>query len=241
MNPTISKTTAHLNEGGLNRLMHHGRHGMIIISANRSEIQSSNPNADLSKEYENYLGVTRQQNDEETAAKFLKERNQKAEASLLNDIKRAGYAYSKVFGGYHGGDDVTDSYEPSFVVYNHAPSHSNDYRNWESLKKFAIEMCAKYKQDSVYVQAPGEAPVYLDAQGNQANSSSSNNFKFNRDQEMFYTTTKRDKSNPQRFTADINFEAVIREGCIRTVNNPCDYEEGKRRRKSGEVFLLSDY
>ena len=72
MNPTISKTTAHLNEGGLNRLMHHGRHGMIIISANRSEIQSSNPNADLSKEYENYLAVTRQQNNEETAAKFLK-------------------------------------------------------------------------------------------------------------------------------------------------------------------------
>lgn len=241
MNPIISKTTTSITEGGLNRMMHHGRHGMIIISANRSAVRSDNPNADLSKEYEHYLAVTRQQPDEETEAKFLKERNKKAEASLLSDIKSAGYAYSKVFGGYHGSDDVVDEYEPSFVVYNHAPSHSNDYRNWEALKKFAIEMCGKYKQDSVYVQAPNEAPVYLDAQGNQANSSSSKNFKFNRDQEMFYTTTKRDKTQPQRFTADINFESVVREGRIRTVNSPSYFEDGERRRREGEVFLLSDY
>lgn len=60
MNPVISKTTTSITEGGLNRMMHHGRHGMIIISANRSAVRSDNPNADLSKEYEHYLAVTRQ-------------------------------------------------------------------------------------------------------------------------------------------------------------------------------------
>ena len=29
-----------LDEGGLNRIMYHGRHGFIVISANRSEIYS---------------------------------------------------------------------------------------------------------------------------------------------------------------------------------------------------------
>jgi hypothetical protein len=92
-------------------------------------------------------------------------------------------------------------------------------------------MCKKYKQESVYVQRPGEPPVYLDCDGNQMNSSSSDGFKFNRDQEEYFTTKSRDKSNPQRFTADIVFENLY------IPLRPGTYNENMRRRKSGEYIL----
>ena len=70
---------------------------------------------------------------------------------------------------------------------------------------------------------------YID--GNQMNSSSSDEFKFNRDQEEYFTTKSRDKSNPQRFTADIVFENLY------IPLRPGDYNERLRRIKSGEYIL----
>lgn len=221
-----------IDEGGLNRLKHHGRHGMVVLSANRSSIASDNPENDLSAEYEKFLrGSNGMETDsEETREMWLSRRNAEADKELLADIKKAKFAFTKAFGGYHGTDDVVDSYEPSYIVYNHAASHSNDYGNWDKLKLFAIAMCGKYKQDSVYVQAPGEPPVYLDRHGNQVSKSSTDNFKYNRDNETFYTTLKRDKTSPQRFTADIQFESIYH-----TV--PSSYNERVKRTYLGEVFL----
>lgn len=222
-----------LNEANLNRIMWHGRHGFIIISANRSSISSEyNPEIDLTSDYEDWLESQRMQDSEDSREVYLKDRNKKAEESLLNDIKSSNYAYSKVFGGYHPKEgDAVDSYEPSFIVYNHDRSHSNNEKNWEDLKKFAIDMCAKYQQDSVYIQAPNEAPVYVNRHGQVVSSKSSQNFKFNRDEEEFYTTAKRDKNNPQRFTADIQFE------CRYISAGPTSYVDRMKRSKNGEVFL----
>lgn len=47
--------------------------------------------------------------------------------------------------------------------------------NWKQLKQFAIMMCGKYKQDSVYIQAPGEAPVYMNEKGEVTSKRSSKN------------------------------------------------------------------
>ena len=102
---------------------------------------------------------------------------------------------------------------------------------FDYLEEFALEMCRKFKQDSVYVQRPGDPPVYLDGAGNQVNKTSSDNFKYNREKEQFYTTAKRDKSNPQRFTADIIFENMY------VPLRPADYNEKFRRIKSGEYIL----
>ena len=130
-----------------------------------------------------------------------------------------------------GQETVTDSYEPSYIIYNHARSHSNDYRDWDELKQFAIELCEKYYQDSVYVQAPDEAPVYLNRHGEVVSSNSSKNFKLNCDNEEYYTTTKRDKNNPQRFTANIQFESMH---CYK---GAATYTERIKRTQLGEVFL----
>ena len=225
-----------LSESSLNRMMDHGKTGMVIISANRSAIDSEDPRLSLRPDFERYLKSVGGYDSIDSDALYdeernwLKRRNAKADKTLKRDIIDAGYSYSPVYGGYHGQDSVRDSYEPSYVVYNHKRGGDNpgDFRE---LERFAITMCKKFRQDSVYVQAPGSSPKYLDCDGNQVNMSSSNNFKFNRDDEEFYTTTRRDKSNPQRFTADIVFENM----CVPV--RPGDYNENMRRLKSGEYIL----
>ena len=44
-----------LSESSLNRMMEHGKTGMIIISSNRSEIRSDNPKLDLYDQFEKSL------------------------------------------------------------------------------------------------------------------------------------------------------------------------------------------
>ena len=218
---SVERNVRYLSESSLNRMMEHGKSGMVIISSNRSAIDSENPEQSLRDEY-NTSHI-------ESEDEFLMRRNIEADEELKRDIRAAGYSYSPVYGGYHGTDDVQDIYEPSYVVYNY--NLKGEPGNFNDLEQFAVNMCRKYKQDSVYVQRPGEPPVYLDANGNQVNVSSSDNFKFNRDDEMFYTTSKREKSNPQKFTADIVFEDM----CCRL--NPASLNERMRRQKSGEYFL----
>ena len=218
-----------LTEANINSIMRHGKSGMVIISANRSEVFSQNEGSDLSKEYESWLSDTASKQTSENERKFLRLRNKKAEEGLKSDIKARGLSYTPVYGGYHGIDSVQDDLEPSYIVY--AKDRNGNDVEWPDLYDFAIEMCRKYKQESVYVQAPGDAPVYVDCDGNRVSSTSTKDFKFNRDDEMFYTTTKRDKTSPQRFTADINFESFFRRGYS-------SYFDLMRRGKGGEFILI---
>lgn len=224
-----------LSESSLNQMMEHGKTGMIIISGNRSEIRSDNPKLDLYKQFERSLekkgGLESIDSDAlyDEEQDWLRRRNAHADKQLKQDINNAGFSYTPVYGGYHGQDSTVDSYEPSYVVYCY--DRNGQQRDFQELENLALKLCKKYSQESVYVQAPGKPPVYLDADGNQVNSSSSDNFKFNRNQEEFFTTTKRDKVDPQRFTADIQFESLY------IPLRPADYNEKQRRLKSGEYIL----
>ena len=224
-----------LSESSLNQMMDHGKTGMIIISGNRSAIDSDNPKQSLRPAFDKYINKMGGYEAIDSDALYneeqnwLRRRNAAADKQLLQDIKNAGYTYTPVYGGYHGSDDVLDSYEPSYVVYNY--KRSNEPADFQELEALALKLCSKYHQDSVYVQRPNQPPVYLDCDGNQVNSSSSDNFKFNRDKEQFYTTNKRDKSNPQRFTSDIVFENLY------IPLRPASYNENMRRLKSGEYIL----
>ena len=227
-----------LSESSLNRMLEHGKTGMVIISANRSEIDDNNPALSLASDFDEYIHKKYPGGDKDLDAdavydegrEWLRHRNARADKELLRDIKAAGYSYTPVYGGYHGGNGVEDSYEPSYVVYNYKKGSDNPGDFYE-LERFAIEMCRKYKQESVYVQEPDSAPKYLDGEGNQVNMFSSKDFKLNRDQEKYYTTTKRDRSNPQRFTADIVFENMY------IPLRPGTYNERMRRDLSGEYIL----
>lgn len=235
MTTEVQRYVMPLTETSLNRIMKHGETGMIIISACRSEVDSSNPRLSLRDEFEKdaeFVGGLKSIDSDalyDFEHDWLKRRNARKDKELRQDIQEAGYSFTPVYGGYKGTDSVSSSYEPSYIVYNRL--RNGEEGNFDDLKQFALDMCRKYGQDSVYVQAPGEAPVYLDDSGNQVNRSSSKNFKFNRYDQEFFTTTSRDKTNPQQFTADIQFESV----CINL--RPASYNEKMRRTKQGEFIL----
>lgn len=224
-----------LSETSLNRLRMHGENGMVIVSACRSEVDSSNPELSLRDEFEKdaeFVGGLKSIDSDalyDFEHEWLKKRNARKDKELLDDIRKSGYSYTPVFGGYKGTDDVQSSYEPSYVVYNY--KRGGEPGDFEELLQYALEWCGKYRQDSVFVQRPGEAPVYLNRHGEQVNSTSTKNTKYNRYGEMFFTTTSRDKTNPQQFTSDIQFEnryIPLRPAC---------YTEKMRRTKQGEYIL----
>lgn len=232
-----------LDEGGLNRIMYHGRYGFIVISANRSEIYSDNPEINLTTEYKAWCEKENLDPAEKKNMDFwLRNRNKKADAELHKRLKESPYAFTPVYGGYHGTDNVTDSFEPSYIVYNHAKGSSKYYMDWDKLFQFALQLTRDYKQDSVYVQAPNEAPIYVNGHGEKTNSRESKNFKFNDYTQTFFTTAKKKKRTttdphglvtpPQRFTADIQFESIYKYYKA----GPSTYFERMKRQKLGEVF-----
>lgn len=224
-----------LSEASLNQMMEHGKTGMVIISSQVSSIERDDPELDLTAEFEKSLekkgGIQSIDSDAlyDEMQEWLRRRNAFADKQLKKDIHDAGFSYTPVFGGYRMQETGEENHEPSYVVYCY--DRKGQPCDFQQLKDFALKMCAKYKQESVYVQAPGEPPVYLDKDGNQINSSSSNNFKFNRSDETFFTTTSRDKNSGQRFTGDIVFESLY------IPLRPGDYNERLRRNISGEYIL----
>lgn len=164
--------------------------------------------------------------------------NTKATQSLIKDLKSSGFSYLPSYGGYHGSDDVMDSYEPSFIVFNY--NGKGEPQDWNELYSFALEMCGKYNQDSVYVNAPGEAPNYLDRNGEKVNSHSSRNYVKNDLNQEYYTSLSSPKEIEDnmskglqvggRFTSDIQFEN-------RMYVNPMPCQLSERMRRKGEVMI----
>ena len=221
-----------LNETSINRILKHGENGMIIISANRSSIYSENEQNSLQKDFEKWCDKEKVDYTDVSQQKFwLKERNKQAEADLKQSLKKSPFAYSSVYGGYHGTDSVVDEFEPSYIVYCHGKNYSSDYEPFDKLYAFALELCRKYKQDSVYIQPPHEAPYYVNCEGQKVSGKSSLNFKVNDNGQEFFTTSKRKKENPHKFTADIQFENMFRG------SGPSTYFDRMKRRQCGEIFL----
>lgn len=194
-----------LLEKNLNRMIRHlEEDGAIIISAQRDKVDEGNV-----EYYERWKKLNNIKKDDSRYKKeFLKWFNTKQTKSLIKDLKESGYSYVPVYGGYHDKNDrtsLTDSYEVSFVVYNIRRDKENV--DFDYLFDFAIELCDKYMQDSVYVQAPGEAPNYYDCNGNIVNSKSSRKIITNDSEQEFFTAL-RPHRKAQRFTSDISFESV---------------------------------
>ena len=164
--------------------------------------------------------------------------NTKATQSLISDLKNSGFAYLPSYGGYRGPDDIVDSYEPSFIVFNY--NRKGEPQDWNKLYSFALEMCGKYEQTSVYVNAPGEAPNYLNRNGKKVNKRSSKNYVKNDLSQESYTSL----SSPEeiednmskgfqvgrRFTSDIQFENGM-------YVNPMPGQLSERMMRKGEVMI----
>ena len=225
-----------LSEASLNQMMEHGKTGMAIISSQVTEIDRNDPRLSIRDIFERWAGKNEGGVDSidsdamyDVERKFIREYNRAADKDLKRDIQAAGFSYTPVFGGYRMQETGEETHEPSYVVY--AYDRKGQPVDFQTLTDFALKMCLKYRQESVYVQEPGKPPVYLDCDGNQLNTSSSDRFKFNREGETYFTTTSRDKGSRQRFTADIVFESMYIQ------LRPGDLNENMRRRKSGEFIL----
>jgi len=224
----ISKGLFHLNELNINRIKSHGEDGFIIISSNKDRIVYENPKISLESEFEDYLKNSNEQDSEDIRERWLAERNRICQKRLTDEVKNSIYSYSKVFGGYKDLENGISSFEPSFIIYN--KDRNGNTLNFDELYAFALQLCKEYKQDSVYINRPGMAPIYVDMDGNKVNSTESKNMKINRDDQEYFTTTKRDKTDPQRFTSDIQFENIYREQGI-------DMIERIKRIQHGEFLI----
>lgn len=201
-----------IDEFGMSRILDHGKHGFIVVSANRREIHSSKKDNDLTGEYERWCkenGLDAR--DVSIMDKWLKRRNEIEDGKLAAELKKSKYAYSPVYGGCHGTDDVADSFGPSYIVYCHEKKIREKRLDFGELHDFARYLAGKYKQDGVYIQGPNGAPVYVDAKGNNGNHALS--------------------TPPRSFTADIQF------GSMYASRGPSDYVDRMRRRQAGEVFV----
>ena len=116
------------------------------------------------------------------------ERNDAKTRELIDDLKKSGYSYLPTYGGYRGKNGVEDDYEPSFVVFNY--NVDGEQRDFEQLKQFGLNLCGKYDQDSVLIKAPGQAPVYLNRNGEKVNSRESEKHWKNDPKQEYFTSFK---------------------------------------------------
>ncbi len=208
-----------ITESSINRILNtHSKEGMAIISAIRS---SKNDKSEKDRNETNRI------NNENTDA-------------LIKDIKASGFGYISVYGGYRGTDGVVDDYEPSFIIT--AFNRDGDKQEINKLFKFAIEMCAKYDQNSILFKAPNEAPNYYNRNGVKINKSSSNKTITDDLTQEFFTslikTKNIDNENPERskrFTYDIQFEG--KSYGIYLNPGPATYGERVMRRGGGELLV----
>lgn len=230
-----AKNVMPLSESSLNRMMDHGKTGMIIISSQVSNVEREDPNLDLTAEFEKSLekrGGARSIDSDamwDEMRDWLRRRNKAADNALRRDIQAAGFSYTPNYGGYRMQETGEQTFEPSYIVYCY--DAKGQPRDFQDLLDFGLKMCLKYSQESIYVKAPGKPPVYLDYNGNQTNSTSTDNFRFNGDDEEYFSKIKRKKARSPQFTADINFNEMY------VPLRPGDYNENMRRLKSGEYIL----
>ena len=99
------------------------------------------------------------------------EYNERQTGRLISDLVRSGFRYLPVYGDCRGKDGMEDDREPSFLGFPY--DRNGNELNCDDLENFALAMCGKYGQDSVFVSKPEESPHYLDANGKPAEKRSS--------------------------------------------------------------------
>lgn len=116
------------------------------------------------------------------------ERNDEQTKALISDLRKSGYSFLPTYGGYRAKNGVEDDYEPSFVVFNY--TEDGQPRDFEELRQFGLNLCGKYDQDSVLIKAPGQAPIWVDRNGNKVNSRESNKYWKNDPKQEYFTSFK---------------------------------------------------
>lgn len=115
--------------------------------------------------------------------------NERKTKELIADLKKSGYRYLPVYGGYVGDDGVEGDYEPSFIVFPYS-TQSKEFTDFAPFKDFLLDLCGKYIQNSVLITEPEGNPNYYNAKGDKVNSDSSRKLILNDPKQMFFTSFK---------------------------------------------------
>lgn len=186
-----------INEVDINRLLKHVNDaGVIIISACRQSDDDGNP--------------------------ITSSENKRTSSELENDIRQSGFTYMPVYSGYtykNADNESIPVFEISFIVYNYT-KNENGYviGDFNKLQKYALDLCKKYKQETVYIQPAGQSPAYYDQNGNKVTHLASVNRVDNLDTQKFmYDLKWESMHNCQLFlNSDVN---SLRENMIRRHQN----------------------
>lgn len=150
------------------------------------------------------------------------EYNEEKTKELISDLKASGFRYMPIYCGYKGDDNVVDNYEPSFMVF---PYKINDGKQYpEELKEFIIDLCGKYKQNSILLVEPEGIPNYFDMNGNKINKSSTRNLSIDDALQTYFTSFKTPEENEKEFNEYFCNPA------------PCTLNERMCRDLSGELL-----
>lgn len=201
-----------LTETSVNRLLgdKHANAGYIILSASRGGISLDNP----------------KQNEINNA-------NSK---TLRDDIKKAGFTFVPVYGGYREKEngEERDVYEYSYFVFNF--DRDGNQKNFEDLYKFGLAMCAKYNQDSILVKAPNDVPKYINRNG-EVEMEFNGSTKLNDMAQQYFTSIVKTKNMDANQEGRKDSRFSFMECYINPA--PETYNERHIRYLNGETFLIS--
>ena len=206
----MSKKLMRFSESSINRILYHGENsGIVIISACRGSIDDGNLFNNLNKEYTKWLEENDKPNNEISKGEFLRIRNNIKDKELRVELENLPYVFIPVYGGYVNKAGTVESRERSYIVLNSLAHNKEGDTSWYDLYDRALDWCAKYKQESVYIQPPHENPRYEDRFGKIVGIGNKDNFDFNV-KGAGYTSVRRQRTSP-KFTADISLtENLIR-------------------------------
>lgn len=238
-------------ESSLSRLDYHMKHGFVIVSTSKSSVDYT-----LKNEYIDWCDLHNFDAEEAyTETVFLKYRNLESDKKLMSYLRssRNKFSFTPINGGYRDIEGNTDSFEPSFIIYNsYKNNKGQDYdESWEDLYSLALDICNEYHQDSVYIQEPDKAPRYVNGNGETVSTRSSKHMKYNDMNQEYFSTINRygasrgNKRPVQRFTADISFDEsaptinkFIEKNRIYTRSTPSTYNAKVRRSGFGEIWNI---
>jgi hypothetical protein len=130
------------------------------------EIKETSLNRLLGKHTESgYVMVSACRNDHSDDPVENRKMNNIKTKELKQDIYDSGYQFIPVQGGYHELNSDEESVEQSFIIVNYKRRMNVPQKDMSELKAIAIDLCAKYRQDSVLVVEPGKKPTYYKKDG----------------------------------------------------------------------------
>jgi hypothetical protein len=163
--------------------------------------------------------------------------NQERIRSLIYEIKKLGYSYTPVYGGFiegKGTDHEETVFERSFIIY--CRDKRGNRMDFSDLFDFGIRMCRAYNQDSFLVQYPdGGRLVYVTRDG-KIDYEFTGKSTFNDMSQEYFTDlhkyhTHRDNSKLTRITFENACDGVYMNPA------PQGYSERHVRWLDGEVFV----